>query len=95
MPGRGGQRYERSDSGPPVQGFSFVEGGASFAMTDYKHSAPLEPGGDGMPGVLQTFGSAGAGKRWDAGVLQTFGSAGAGGGGAAKHKIPSCATSEP
>jgi len=34
----------------------------------YKHSAPLEPGGDGMPGVLQSFGSAGAGRGWNAGV---------------------------
>src|SRR5262245_24493120 len=31
----------------------------------YKHSAPLEPGGDGMACVLQTFGSAGAGWRWN------------------------------
>src|SRR5262249_11245310 len=31
----------------------------------YKHSAPLEPGGDGMACVLQTFGSAGAGRRWN------------------------------
>jgi hypothetical protein len=29
-----------------------------------KHSAPLEPGGDGGVRVLQTFGSAGAGRRW-------------------------------
>src|SRR5215510_12569833 len=29
----------------------------------YKHSAPLEPGGDGNACVLQTFGSAGAGRR--------------------------------
>src|SRR5262249_57308140 len=29
----------------------------------YKHSAPLEPGGDAMLGGLQTFGSAGAGWR--------------------------------
>jgi len=32
----------------------------------YKHSAPLEPGGDGGLRVLQTFGSAGAGRRWRA-----------------------------
>src|SRR5262249_52984093 len=32
----------------------------------YKHSAPLEPGGDGNACVLQTFGSAGAGRRCDA-----------------------------
>src|SRR5262245_65521240 len=48
----------------------------------YKHSAPLEPGGDGNACVLQTFGSAGAGNRlgviWR--FLQTFGSAGAGNG---------------
>ena len=31
---RGGQRYDRSDSGPPVQGFSLLAGGASSAMTD-------------------------------------------------------------
>src|SRR5262249_45468006 len=30
----------------------------------YKHSAPLEPGGDGNACVLQTFGSAGAGRGW-------------------------------
>src|SRR5215471_2305021 len=30
----------------------------------YKHSAPLEPGGDGNAWVLQTFGSAGAGRGW-------------------------------
>src|SRR5215469_10322612 len=29
----------------------------------YKHSAPLEPGGDEKAWVLQTFGSAGAGRR--------------------------------
>ena len=44
----------------------------------YKHSGPLEPGGDGKARVLQTFGSAGAGGDGNAGVLQTFGSAGAG-----------------
>src|SRR5262249_3122969 len=43
----------------------------------YKHSAPLEPGGDGNACVLQTFGSAGAGRRWMLGGL-LFGSAGAG-----------------
>src|SRR5215467_12468251 len=32
----------------------------------YKHSAPLEPGGDRALWVLQTFGSAGAGRRWRA-----------------------------
>src|SRR5215470_4010138 len=31
----------------------------------YKHSAPLEPGGDETAWVLQTFGSAGAGRRWE------------------------------
>jgi len=31
----------------------------------YKHSAPLEPGGDEKARVLQTFGSAGAGRRWE------------------------------
>src|SRR5262249_6619019 len=41
----------------------------------YKHSAPLEPGGDGMASVLQTFGSAGAGWRWNGWALQTIGSA--------------------
>ena len=29
---RGGQRYDRSDSGPPVQGFSLLAGGASCAV---------------------------------------------------------------
>src|SRR5215831_9447395 len=32
----------------------------------YKHSAPLEPGGDGGLRVLQTFGSSGAGRGWRA-----------------------------
>jgi hypothetical protein len=43
-------------------GLFIVAGGANFAMMDYKHSAPLEPGGDGRLWVLQTFGSAGAGR---------------------------------
>jgi len=32
----------------------------------YTHSAPLEPGADEGERVLQTFGSAGAGRRWRA-----------------------------
>jgi hypothetical protein len=31
-------------------GLFIVAGGANFAMMDYKHSAPLEPGRDGKPG---------------------------------------------
>src|SRR5262252_5542975 len=68
----------------------------------YKHSAPLEPGRDrdgptnirlrwsreGIETVLQTFGTAGAGKG--SRVLQTFGSAGAGKGSrrSYKHSAP-------
>ena len=39
----------------------------------YKHSAPLEPGANEGPRVLQTFGSAGAARGNEGRVLQTIG----------------------
>jgi hypothetical protein len=35
MPGKGGQRYDRSDSEPARTWLFIVAGGASFAMMDY------------------------------------------------------------
>jgi len=39
MPGRGGQRYDRSDSEPLVQGLFIVAGDAGFAIMDFKTSS--------------------------------------------------------
>jgi hypothetical protein len=44
MPGWGGGLEAAGAGEPPVQGFSFVAGGASFAMIHYKHRAQLGQG---------------------------------------------------
>jgi len=49
MPGRGGQRYDRSDSEPPVQGFQCY-GRRQFRHDGLQTCCPVGAGGSGRGG---------------------------------------------